>query len=297
MHHFSFKTYLVHFSPSSSSSSSSLSIVYLFVPLNYRNMGVKTASSATSTDIDVQLNNNINSLRDEKISPTTKRSDSVPDYPVKTIEAKVCGPLYAELRDKKSLYHGISDDGIPVKIEYADTLYTCDASGKEISSNSPTVLCLHGAPGSHRDFKYMIKHLQQTGHRVVVPNFPSKFFLFLPANDLTVSDISLSCRHLSLFNPSFLPQVAKFSNSRVCQLILTSSDKNYEYASHTFRDVVTDCSFSSQPHDQFVILYFLLLSIEQHTSSLRKRDCFVTRHKKKRNTSKHSCLPSTSRRK
>ena len=59
-------------------------------------------------------------------------------------------------------------------IEFADTLATFDSSGNEITRNSPVVLCLHGAPGSHRDFKHFIRHLQQTGHRVVVPNFPSK---------------------------------------------------------------------------------------------------------------------------
>lgn len=130
-------------------------------------------SSTDAMTESLQINNNNNgSVRTNRND--VRQSDSVPDYPVKTIDVKVCGPLYAELRDKKILYRNVAEDGIPVKIEYADTLYTSDASGDEITSSSPTVLCLHGAPGSHRDFKYMIKHLQQTGHRVIVPNFPSK---------------------------------------------------------------------------------------------------------------------------
>lgn len=99
-------------------------------------------------------------------------------YPVKSINVKICSSLYQEWSLKKSLYKKSPVDGLPVTIEFADTLGTKDVKGDEITINSPVVLCLHGAPGSHRDFKYLIKHLQQTGHRVLVPNFPSKFIFF-----------------------------------------------------------------------------------------------------------------------
>lgn len=139
-------------------------------------MGVKVMSSTDVVTESLQQVNNNNSLNSRN---SVRQSDPVPEYPVKTVDVKVCGPLYADLRDKKIPGRTVTtvEDGIPVKIEYADTLYTIDLSGNEITSNSPTVLCLHGAPGSHRDFKYMIKHLQQTGHRVIAPNFPSKCLL------------------------------------------------------------------------------------------------------------------------
>lgn len=108
------------------------------------------------------------------LNNNVKTSDTA-DYPVKTIDVNICGSLYNELKAKKSLYKNIPEEGIPVKIEYADTLYTCDDSGNMITMSSPTVVCLHGAPGSHRDYKHLIKGLQQTGHRVIVPNFPSMF--------------------------------------------------------------------------------------------------------------------------
>ena len=96
------------------------------------------------------------------------------EYPVKSINAKICASLYQEWSIKKSIYKKSPADGLPVTIEYADTLGTFDSDGNEITIVSPVVLCLHGAPGSHRDFNNLIKHLQQTGHRVIVPNFPSK---------------------------------------------------------------------------------------------------------------------------
>jgi pimeloyl-ACP methyl ester carboxylesterase len=114
------------------------------------------------------LNNNNN------INSNGKKSDPA-DYPVKTIKVNICGSLYNEWKIKKSLYKNTPEEGIPVQIEYADTLFTSDDSGNIISKSSPTIVCLHGAPGSHRDYKHLIKHLQQTGHRVIVPNFPSMF--------------------------------------------------------------------------------------------------------------------------
>lgn len=119
--------------------------------------------------------NNNNKEFDKSLSHRSKRHPDPPDYPLKFVDVKVCASLYNSWKSKKSLYRNTPEEGIPVKIEYADTLCSFDASGREIGSSSPTVLCLHGAPGSHRDFKYLIKHLQQTGYRVIAPNFPSEF--------------------------------------------------------------------------------------------------------------------------
>jgi len=102
----------------------------------------------------------------------TKSSDSLAEYPVKSVDVQVCGQLYNELKVKKSLYRETPEDGIPARIDYADTLDTTDTEGNVIQRDSPTVLLLHGAPGSHRDFKYLIQQLQASGHRVIAPNFP-----------------------------------------------------------------------------------------------------------------------------
>ena len=108
-------------------------------------------------------------------STTSKNSTDQPEYPTDSVTVKVCGDLYQEWSAKKSLYKKSPMEGISVDIEYADTLGTKDANGHEIDSTSPIAVCLHGAPGSHRDFKHLIKHLQGMGHRVIVPNFPSKY--------------------------------------------------------------------------------------------------------------------------
>lgn len=101
------------------------------------------------------------------------------EYPVSTVTAKVCGQLYQQWSTKKSLYKGSPAEGIDVSIEYADTLGSLDSNCQQITTASPVILCLHGAPGSHKDFAHYIKHLQGSGHRVIVPNFPSKQFHFL----------------------------------------------------------------------------------------------------------------------
>lgn len=124
------------------------------------------------------------SKRGSNISTTSSTSSTDElEYPTASITVKVCGPLYQEWSAKKSLYKNAPAEGIPVTIEYADTLGTLDNSGRQIDSSSPIVVCLHGAPGSHRDFKHFIKDMQETGHRVIVPNFPSEY-PFSPATDV-----------------------------------------------------------------------------------------------------------------
>lgn len=193
-------------------------------------MGVKAVTTDASGDSLQAVSNNNNNhitdnLRNNDGNHNVRHSDAIPEYPVKTVEVKVCGPLYAELRDKKTLYRDVPEDGIDVKIEYADTIHTYDASGKEITRDSVTVLCLHGAPGSHRDFKYMIKHLQQTGHRVIVPNFPSKCPLLsrpqplfpLEEEDESLSHLERGFRGFPLRTPDSLASVSCFSSHHSIQ--------------------------------------------------------------------------------
>ncbi|KAK6751961.1 hypothetical protein RB195_003400 [Necator americanus] len=48
-----------------------------------------------------------------------------------------------------------------------------------------TVFALHGSPGSHADFKYLVKELQANRVRMILPNFPG--------HGLTPNDPRLSC--------------------------------------------------------------------------------------------------------
>ena len=59
-------------------------------------------------------------------------------------------------------------DGINVKVEYADTLDMCT------SEDPVTVFALHGAPGSHEDFKPFIEYFASKNVRVIVPNYPGE---------------------------------------------------------------------------------------------------------------------------
>lgn len=111
-------------------------------------------------------------------------------YPVSSIAINICASLYQEWSSSKSLYKDIPEEGIPVTIEYADTLNTHDSQGNEIKVDSPTVLMLHGAPGSHNDFKHLIKDLQETGHRVIAPNFPSEYLFVFFSRTLQVMLVS-----------------------------------------------------------------------------------------------------------
>ena len=100
---------------------------------------------------------------------------SVHPYTVAMVDIKICSELYAKWSHKKRMYNKCPADGLPVRVEYADTLGMRDARGDKISLESSVVVALHGAPGSHEDFTLLIMHLAASGHRVVAPNFPSKF--------------------------------------------------------------------------------------------------------------------------
>lgn len=118
------------------------------------------------------------------------------EYPVRAVEIPICGELYQKWSETRSLYKNIPAEGILTKIEYADTLYCKDSNGKEITTESPIVVCLHGAPGSHQDYRHLIKDLTLTGHRVIVPNFPSKFLCLVNI----LSMILGSCKMFWYFN-------------------------------------------------------------------------------------------------
>lgn len=98
----------------------------------------------------------------------TEQSNS---YPVKSVTITTCGPLYQQWASKKRMYAKMAD-GLTVKVDYADTLELCQSEDEPI-----TILALHGAPGSHEDFKPFIEHFGSRNVRIIVPNYPGKFMV------------------------------------------------------------------------------------------------------------------------
>ncbi len=81
------------------------------------------------------------------------------------MKLKTCQELYNKNRQSLTKWHLRSGPklGIEVNVEYVDT--------KPNDPKSRTLVALHGSPGSHEDFRQLIRHF---GHRfrVIVPNFP-----------------------------------------------------------------------------------------------------------------------------
>lgn len=102
------------------------------------------------------------------------------DYNVNHVSVVTCGQLYGKWKETKALYKLAAPEGLALTIEYADTLNMLDVNGEAIGPDAPTVLCLHGAPGSHHDYAHLIKHLGELGMRVIAPNFPSKLPCQMP---------------------------------------------------------------------------------------------------------------------
>lgn len=69
-------------------------------------------------------------------------------------------------------------EGLTVNVDYADTLDLCHNSEKP----PITILALHGAPGSHEDFKPFIEHFGSKNVRIIVPNYPGKLILIVETN-------------------------------------------------------------------------------------------------------------------
>lgn len=86
------------------------------------------------------------------------------------VSFKSCGNLYEKWR-KERKFRKLPKGDIDFKVRYVDT-------HKNISlcqeSSVPTVVALHGAPGSCKDFSSLASFLQQNGARVVAPSFPGK---------------------------------------------------------------------------------------------------------------------------
>ena len=59
------------------------------------------------------------------------------------------------------------EEGLEFHVKYLDT-----GSGPIDTSQTPTIVALHGGPGSHVDFLPIIEKLVNQGVRFICPNFP-----------------------------------------------------------------------------------------------------------------------------
>ena len=99
-----------------------------------------------------------------------KRDRDLP-YEVRQVPMRTCAQLYRKWRNTRFRYRNAPVNGIDVQVEYVDVF----PLKRDSSSPSPlTALCLHGAPGSHQDFRHLIGHLTSKNIRVIAPNFPGK---------------------------------------------------------------------------------------------------------------------------
>lgn len=80
-----------------------------------------------------------------------------------SVQIRTCTKTYATQRDKY-IFKQCPPEGIDVNVKFVDT---------GISQKQPTVLALHGAPGTFGDFSSMANFLTNRGIRFIAPNFPN----------------------------------------------------------------------------------------------------------------------------
>lgn len=78
---------------------------------------------------------------------------------------RICGKLYQTLKDQTA-YRDAPVEGVSVTATYFDNHHQLSSEPRS------TLLMLHGAPGSHRDFEPLIKQLTRRNHRIIAPDFP-----------------------------------------------------------------------------------------------------------------------------
>lgn len=138
------------------------------------NMLVKNTSTVTpviSTN-DNNNNNNESVKTTGETSKNTKSKESLYPYPVKTVQINTCSSLYQNWAKTKKLLYAKALDGLTIPVEYADNIDILSLNEKQ---SFVTILALHGAPGSHEDFKPYIQYFTRKNIRVIVPNYPGLF--------------------------------------------------------------------------------------------------------------------------
>lgn len=93
------------------------------------------------------------------------------DWPYRdhTVTVHTCAELYKDWRRWKPGYQNAPPHGIEVDIPYLHTGLDRATSGWR---ERPTVLLLHGAPGSYRDFAQLVPFLDKNGINVISPLWP-----------------------------------------------------------------------------------------------------------------------------
>ncbi|KAI1305925.1 hypothetical protein HDE_01134 [Halotydeus destructor] len=85
--------------------------------------------------------------------------------PVKSVRISACAELYRKWSATRKAYRKAPANGIEFDVEYVDTIVP--------DKKQPVVLVLHGAPGSHAEYRSLTQHLSKLGFRVIVPNLPT----------------------------------------------------------------------------------------------------------------------------
>ncbi|XP_037506428.1 uncharacterized protein LOC119382690 [Rhipicephalus sanguineus] len=90
-------------------------------------------------------------------------------YTERTVKVHTCAKLYQDWRKWKPGYQNAPPEGVEVELGYMHTGLDRPVAQR---AGSPTVLLLHGAPGSYRDFTQLVPFLDSQGVTVISPRWP-----------------------------------------------------------------------------------------------------------------------------
>lgn len=91
------------------------------------------------------------------------------DFPENQIEIQTCGELYKTWKREK-MFRKLPVGNLIFNVSFIDTRPDFPNKYKE----NPTVLALHGSPGSWKDYTLLTSFLHERGYRVIAPSFPGK---------------------------------------------------------------------------------------------------------------------------
>ncbi|RWS00009.1 DUF1057 domain containing protein-like protein [Dinothrombium tinctorium] len=126
---------------------------------------------------------------------------------VKKIQIETCGELYKKWKKTKRIYRNAPENGLKLIVEYAD-------SGDK---QRPTVLCIHGSPGSCQVFASLINYLSAKNFRVIAPNLP----------DYSLTEKFNFFRHTSDEKTEFLKDFLKAIDVNEIDLVVSHSSGVY----------------------------------------------------------------------
>ncbi|XP_055935253.1 uncharacterized protein LOC129965421 [Argiope bruennichi] len=100
-------------------------------------------------------------------------SSGKPYFKEHEICIKTCGNLYQKWREERK-FRNVPHGDLQFKITYFDNGNSVLKARKSL----PTILAIHGAPGSYKDFIGLSNYFEQKA-RVIIPNFPD-FSVYKP---------------------------------------------------------------------------------------------------------------------